>query len=69
MGVRLLWADGADRAQGTVEYAIVFTIVLAMIMACASVWHAGERGIFSDQAQRAASHRSEMWGAIDVALY
>lgn len=58
-----------DRAQATVEYAVVFAALLSIIIACATVWHAGTEGVFAEIAQEAASHTLAAAGAIDISLY
>lgn len=60
--------DGS-MVQGTVEYAIVTSVLLAMVLACAAIWRAGENGVWAHAAQEGASHGEDARGALDVALY
>ena len=60
---------GTSEAQGTVEYAIVTSVLLVMVLACAAIWRAGENGIWANAAQEGASHGGDTRGALDVALY
>ena len=72
--MRIAWKE--ERAQSTVEYAIVTVALLAIVLALASVWQAGTDGAFSDLVERAASHvlsasgaDGALSGAKDIALY
>lgn len=56
-------------AQGTVEYAIVFAAVLAIVAGCAAVWRAGAEGVFTSIARDAISHALSGSGFVDIALY
>lgn len=56
-------------AQGTVEYAITMVAMLSLVLGCAAVWRAGERGVFTQRAEAAASHALDAGGAVDIALY
>lgn len=58
-----------ERAQATVEYAIVVVALLSIIVACAAVWHAGTEGVFAEITREAASHALAAAGAIDISLY
>lgn len=58
-----------QRAQGTVEYAITMVAMLSLVLGCAAVWRAGERGVFTQRAVKAASHALDAGGAVDIALY
>lgn len=60
---------GETRAQSTVEYAIVLVAMLAIIVGCAAVWRAGADGVFTKEAQEAASHTFTADGAVDISLY
>lgn len=62
-----LWREG--RAQGTLEYAITFSALLAVIVGLGALWHAGERGVFARLVEQAASHVLGALGALDIALY
>lgn len=62
-----LW--GEERAQGTVEYAMVTVALLAIVVALALLWRAGEEGVLVGLAQDAASHQLDGTGALDIALY
>ena len=61
------WREG--RAQGTLEYAITFSALLAVIVGLGALWHAGERGVFARLVEQAASHVLGALGALDIALY
>lgn len=58
-----------QRAQGTVEYAITMVAMLSLVLGCAAVWRAGERGVFTQRAAEAASQALDAGGAVDIALY
>lgn len=62
-----LWREG--RAQGTLEYAITFSALLAVIVGLGALWQAGERGVFARLVEQAASHVLGVLGALDIALY
>lgn len=65
--------DGAgfaeETAQGTVEYALTVVAVLAIAVACAALWRAGESGALARLVERAASHVLSGPGALDIALF
>lgn len=60
---------GEELAQGTVEYAIVLFVFLALLVGVAAIWRAGSRGAFTDAANAAASHAIDGEGALDISLY
>lgn len=62
-----LWREGC--AQGTLEYAITFSALLAVIVGLGALWQAGERGVFARLVEQAASHVLGALGALDIALY
>ena len=68
-----LRADGFGRkGQGTVEYAVVLSGVIAVFLACGALWRAFESGLFVERAASNASHHigSGLVGAIaDVLLF
>ena len=68
-----LRADGFGRkGQGTVEYAVVLSGVIAVFLACGALWRAFESGLFVERAALNASHHigSGLVGAIaDVLLF
>ena len=72
----MLRAWREERAQSTVEYAIVTVAVLSIVVALACLWRAGENGRLAALAERAASHTissssvvDAAAGAKDIALY
>ena len=68
----VLRADFGRKGQGTVEYAVVLSGVIAVFLACAALWRAFESGSFVERAVSAASHHigSGLVGAIaDVLLF
>lgn len=66
---RLARVMGEERAQGTVEYALTMFALLAIVAACAAVWHAAQDGAFSALVEQAASHALSGAGIVDIALY
>lgn len=56
-------------AQATLEFAITFAALLAIVVALGALWQAGERGALSGLVERAASHALEATGALDIALF
>lgn len=56
-------------AQGTVEYAIVLSALLAMLLALAGLWHAAASGALAHLVEMAASHALDVLGFLDIALY
>ncbi len=56
-------------AQATVEYAVVLTVFLAILAACALLAHAAGEGALADVAEQGASHGMGGLGWIDIALY
>lgn len=56
-------------AQATLEYAITFAALLAMVIALGALWRAGERGALSALVEQAASHALGATGALDIALF
>lgn len=72
----MCWIYREERAQSTVEYAIVTVALLSIVAALACLWRAGEDGQLARLAERAASHTIESSsvvdaaaGAKDIALY
>lgn len=61
------WAE--THAQGTLEYAIVTCVFVAICAGCAALWRAAEEGVFARLAAAALSHALEGPGAIDIALF
>lgn len=62
----------ACRGQATVEYALVVFALLAVVVACATLWGALDEGLFVDHAAAGASHHighGSPGGAADVLLY
>ena len=58
--------------QATVEYALVVFALLAIVVACAVLWHALDEGLFVSHAAAGASHhvgRGSTGAAADVLLY
>ena len=66
-GCQEFWRE--CRAQGTLEYAITFSALLAIIVGLGALWQAGERGVFARLVEQAASHVLGALGALDIALY
>lgn len=64
---RKLWRE--YHAQGTLEYAITFSALLAVIVGLGALWLAGERGVFARLVEQAASHVLGALGSLDIALY
>ncbi len=60
---------GEERAQATLEYALTIVALLALVVGLACLWRAGERGVFVEAAERAASHQMDGLGALDIALF
>lgn len=58
-----------ERAQATLEYALVLVALVALIVGLAAIWRAGEDGVFGRLAERAASHGLDGFGALDIVLY
>lgn len=58
-----------ERAQGTVEYAVVLLGFMALVAALALVWEAGHEGSFVASAALSASHALSPAGALDIALF
>lgn len=56
-------------AQATLEYAVTFAALLAIVIALGALWRAGERGALSALVERAASHALEAAGTLDIALF
>ncbi len=56
-------------AQATVEYALVTSAVVAIVVGLAAIWRAGERGVFQDLVSQAASHALDALGTLDIALF
>ena len=56
-------------AQATVEFALVTSAVVAIVVGLAAIWRAGERGVVLDLVSRAASHALDALGALDIALF
>ena len=56
-------------SQGTVEYALVTTAVLAISVSLALLWRAGERGALAKLVETAASHGTDALGLLDIALF
>ena len=62
-------AAGEQRAQGTLEYALVFCMLLAIVLGLAATWKAGEQGLFARLVEDAASHGLDPLGVLDILLY
>lgn len=60
---------GEDRAQATLEYALVLGAFLAMVIGFAAVWRAASEGTFAGLVEEASSHTLDAEGAVDIALY
>lgn len=60
---------GEERAQATLEYALTIVALLAFVVGLACLWRAGERGVFVEAAERAASHQMDGLGVLDIALF
>lgn len=62
-------ALGSERAQSTLEYALVLLAFLGLLAGLAALWHAGAAGVFADAIEKGASHALDGLGLLDVALY
>lgn len=60
---------GERDAQGTLEYALTMVALLAVVVACAALWRAGQDGAFARLVEAAASHTLGAAGAVDISLY
>lgn len=60
---------GSERAQSTLEYALVLLAFLGLLAGLAALWHAGAAGVFADAIEEGASHALDGLGLLDVALY
>lgn len=58
-----------ETAQGTVEYALTVSALMAIVLALALVFRAGEEGIFAGLVEQASSHGFEGLGILDIALF
>ncbi|WP_195419299.1 hypothetical protein [Collinsella sp. D33t1_170424_A12] len=64
-----LGALGERLAQGTLEYAVVTGVFVAVIVALGALWRAATDGALSGLVEEAASHVLDGSGAIDIALF
>ena len=58
-----------DRAQGTVEYAVVTSVFIVIVTALALLVRAGQEGVLLSLVEEAASHIFSAAGTVDIALY
>ena len=58
-----------ERAQGTVEYAVVTSVFVVIVTALALLARAGQEGVLLSLVEEAASHVFSAAGAVDIALY
>lgn len=61
-----------ERGQSSVEYALVFFALLAIVVALAALWRAGSRGALVQRAAESASHalgQDGIGGMQDILLY
>lgn len=58
-----------ERAQGTVEYAVVTSVFVVIVTALALLVRAGQEGVLLSLVEEAASHVFSAAGAVDIALY
>ncbi len=58
-----------ERAQGTVEYAVVTSVFVVVVVALALLVRAGQEGVLLSLVEGAASHVFSAAGAVDIALY
>ena len=62
-----------QQGQSTLEYALVFCAVLAIVVACGALWRAAQQGSFVEAAVQASSHSFQLGGMLggiqDVLLY
>lgn len=56
-------------AQGTVEYALVLLVFMAIIAALVAIWRASADGALAATVERAASHALDATGIPDIILY
>lgn len=56
-------------AQGTVEYALVTTAILAIAVSLALLWRASEQGTLAKLVEAAASHGIDPMGLLDIVLF
>lgn len=58
-----------DRAQATLEYALTVAALMAVVVALALLWRAGETGVLARLVEDACSHVLDGMGLLDIALY
>ena len=58
-----------ETAQGTVEYALTISALMAIALALALLFHAGEEGVFAGLVEQASSHGFEGLGILDISLF
>ncbi len=63
-----MWGDESrsERGQATIEYALVVTAFLAMLLALGSIWEAVRSGTLQRIAEEAASHN--FGGGVTIGL-
>ncbi len=62
-----LWRE--QLAQGTVEYALVLLVFMAIVGALVAIWRASADGALTATIERAASHALDATGIPDIILY
>ncbi len=58
-----------ERAQATLEYALTIAALMAVVVALALLWRAGETGALAQLVEDACSHVLDGMGLLDIALY
>lgn len=58
-----------ETAQGTVEYALTISALMAITLALALLFRAGEEGVFAGLVEQASSHGFEGLGILDISLF
>lgn len=66
---RMREAAFGDRAQATLEYALTVAALMAVVVALALLWRAGETGVLARLVEDACSHVLDGMGLLDIALY
>lgn len=56
-------------AQGTVEYALVLLVFMAIVGALVAMWRASADGALTATVEHAASHALDVTGVPDIILY
>lgn len=60
---------GEERAQGTLEYAVVLLVFVAIVSGLALLAHAAADGTLARLVEAALSHGIDAGGLLDLSLY